>query len=234
MEPWEYSWYAWNTGSSYNYNTVSVTNASTDTTWSGWTNRGTGTYYNSYTSSNSATWNTWTTREYHARQRAENRWEPQPLSPEMRMRQERGANRIKLERHFQRIAKLRAKRLLLSVLSPRQREEFRENNAFIVHGSDGGVYELQLGRYHNIFRINEDGDQIEELCGAVEEAVPDEDNLVAQKLWLETNESYFRSLCNIWDITRGLYRGRVQTHQATVQVPYAGRDAAYTRGEILV
>lgn len=225
MEPWEYSWYAWNTGTSYIYNTISVTNASTDTTWSGWTNRGTGTYY----STNSATWSTWNQRYTPVA-----RWEPAPLSTEMRMRQERGANRRRLERHFERMAKFRARRLLLSVLSPRQRDEFRQDNAFIVHGSDGGVYELQLGRYHNIFRIDEDHNHIEELCGAVEEAVPDEDNLVAQKLWLETNESYFRSLCNIWSINQYGTRSRRPIQSAQREGVYGGTDAAFTRGEVLV
>lgn len=98
----------------------------------------------------------------------------------------------------------RAKALLLSCLNPEQRSMFERENKFRVVGSRGGIYEIRQGRTHNIFKLDLEGRQIEEWCVHVEAYLPDCDNMLAQKLDLETNEDGLRLLANIWSRPSGL------------------------------
>lgn len=100
-------------------------------------------------------------------------------------------------------ARRTARMLLLSILDDDQAEEFERHNRFFTVGSDGRRYMIKLGRQHNVFVVDDQGRAIEELCGHVRDYIPDEDNMLAQKLHIETDALGFRAVCNIWDLTGG-------------------------------
>lgn len=108
----------------------------------------------------------------------------------------------------------RAENLLLAHLSPEQRAEWRKAAAFHVKGSQGGVYRLSREprnekrasayyhhrfpyvREHTVTRIQRsDGKDFPHVCVntfiASPYDVPQADNILAQKLLLETDEARF-------------------------------------------
>jgi hypothetical protein len=105
---------------------------------------------------------------------------------------------------LRRTAAERAKLLLLSVLNETQRTQFNERGFFTVVGSRGGIYEIHTGRTHNIYKVDARGRRLEEWCVHVESDIPDYDNMVAQKLELETNEDGLRRLANVWSLPNHL------------------------------
>lgn len=114
---------------------------------------------------------------------------------------ERAAQR---ERKEQRKAASRTARLLLlSILDDEQAQEFERRSRIFVDGSDGRRYMIKKGRQHNVFVVDARGRALEELCGHVAPYIPDEDNMLAQKLHIETDAHGFRQVCNIWDLTGG-------------------------------
>lgn len=97
----------------------------------------------------------------------------------------------------------RAEMLLLEHLSEQQRAEWRENGYFTVVGGSGRRYRIKRGRQHNIDELDSNGRRIANLCGHVGDAVPDEDNVLIQKLMLETDEEQFRRIANISRVAAG-------------------------------
>ncbi len=101
-------------------------------------------------------------------------------------------------------AKARARELLLSHLSRRQREEFAKTQAFRVRGSSGGRYRLKLGRTSNVERLEDGTDKVLKVyCCHPDDDVPDEDTLIAQKMTIECDEEHFLAKAN----TRAPYNG---------------------------
>jgi hypothetical protein len=108
---------------------------------------------------------------------------------------ERRRQRLELERQ-ERLAKERAMELLLSHLTPQQRETFEANKWFIVEGG------LSKKRY----RINMKGhlvanidalDDGHRLCAHADlHSVPMGDHLLAQKLMLQYDEERFLRIAN--------------------------------------
>lgn len=90
----------------------------------------------------------------------------------------------------------RARTLLLRCLDRVQRRAFRQQGAFDLVASSGRRYRLKEGRQGNVFRLDSQGREVECLCGHPREAVPVADTLLAQKLWLETDETAFRRVAN--------------------------------------
>lgn len=172
--------------------------------WATWNDSSTSYSYTSsnyYTGSSNNLWYTWSatssattiTNNYAA--------PPRVSAAERRASEEKRIAKRKRERHFKRMAELRAERLLLEHLSPAQRAEYRADGEFTVLASGGRRYLIRKGRQHNVFELDDEGVRVKELCGHVSERVPDADNILAQKLWLETAEDEFVAKCNIWDLT---------------------------------
>jgi hypothetical protein len=94
-------------------------------------------------------------------------------------------------------AQERAKALLASVLSRGQRVSLRTRGYFTVRCESGQRYRVKRGWSHNVERVVRRGRQwvpVESLCIHPRETVPTDDNLVAQKLMLETDEQAFRTI----------------------------------------
>lgn len=112
---------------------------------------------------------------------------------QQRMYQEQMRSRAEL----QRLASGRARVLLLSLLDDVQAAEYEAHGQFHVIGSvSGNRYLIMRGRAQNVFRLNDAGERVVELCGHVGECVPDEDNILAQKFMIETDEAEFLRVAN--------------------------------------
>lgn len=106
------------------------------------------------------------------------------------------------ERRLRKIAEDKAERLLESVLSPEQRDEFKRLSSFRVHTPGGNTYRIHRGWAGNLKRVEVDGQDrekvVESLCiHPANGKIPDCDNLVAQLMLLRTNEEQLRSVANI-------------------------------------
>jgi hypothetical protein len=97
-------------------------------------------------------------------------------------------------------ARERAGKLLQENLSPKQREELAAKGHFHleVFSKDGTrrTYQINKGRSGNVKQLNEAGRIIKSLCCHPIEMVPDEDTMLAQKLFLEAREEDFLSIAN--------------------------------------
>ncbi len=113
---------------------------------------------------------------------------------------------------------LRARNLLLSCLTPEQRAMYEKEFKFRVVSNLGNVFELHRKRMHGVFKLDMQGNRIEEWCVTPHGRIPVDDILLSQKLMLETDEAALRSESNIWDLSNA--RLGQQIHRAALQ--YAG------------
>lgn len=97
-------------------------------------------------------------------------------------------------------ARERAQLLLREALNPKQREQFSKEGFFDLESirPDGErrIYRIRRGRSRNVQQITPEGRILKTLCAHPILAVPDEDTMLAQKLWLETQEDAFLRLAN--------------------------------------
>jgi len=103
-------------------------------------------------------------------------------------------------------ANAKARRLLMSVLSPEQQDEYRRLERFHVIGSDGKKYRVHRGWHHNVELVEETAEGAyltEQFCIAPRDTeIPEEDNLAAQKLMIEGSLVDFRRIANITRLHR--------------------------------
>jgi hypothetical protein len=92
--------------------------------------------------------------------------------------------------------KQRATDLLLSLLNPEQTATFAEGGEFTTTGSNGKRYLIRLGREHNVFEVDADGTRLVNICGHVRDNIPNEDNMAAQKMALESDADAFLAIAN--------------------------------------
>lgn len=215
-------WYYWNreydtTSSSYLYaSTNSVTSVdSNDYIWKVWNSDRTGTsdfdyvdpFFFSSTSTGNSTniqvWEEWNipqeAREASRRASAEQREAWRRMEEEQRRlaEQQRAENeaRWKREAEEKEKAKKRAEELLLSFLTPEQRDELERLNHFhLIVGER--KYRIKRGRSRNIELLDASGKPVEKLCAHPRDYIPDADTMLAQKLMLETDEEAFLKMAN--------------------------------------
>lgn len=84
-------------------------------------------------------------------------------------------------------ADARARELLETVLSPEQRDQFKQHGHFVVRGRRHR-YRVRRGRVGNIDVIGKDGRISHRLCFHPGQHVPDHDVMVAQMLVLQNDE----------------------------------------------
>jgi hypothetical protein len=109
----------------------------------------------------------------------------------------------------------RARALLLSVLNAEQRAMFGESRCFRVVSNLGTVFVLFRQRTHGVFKLDAQGNKVEEWCVTPNGRIPLDDVLVMQKLALETDELALRAQANVWVLT-GSQRGQM-VHRAPSQ-----------------
>lgn len=95
------------------------------------------------------------------------------------------------------VAKERACKLLREKLTPRQRADFDRHKRFEVVGRSGKRYRLTCKRVGNIDEIDDNGQVMIRYCVHPADFVPDEDTLVAQKLWLENADEELLAGANV-------------------------------------
>lgn len=105
--------------------------------------------------------------------------------------------RLQEERAARLEAERKAEELMMRFLSPEQRDEFRRLSLFTVHLPNGNRYQVRKGHAGNVYKIGEREKLVERLCIHTRETVPDFDNMLAQKLFLESNEDEFRRVANV-------------------------------------
>lgn len=111
-------------------------------------------------------------------QREREEWERRRLESELKMKE----------------ARIEASALLDSILNDIQRRSLEEEDWFLVIGRSGAIYRLRRGRVGNIDLISPDGKLLRSYCVHPGERLPNPDDLVAQKLHLETNDGLALSL----------------------------------------
>ena len=91
----------------------------------------------------------------------------------------------------------KAERLLIRNLTPEQNEQYKKDKCFSVTGSEtGAIYLITQGRTMNVWRLDEKGQCIEQLCFHPVEYLPMGDDMLAQKLMLEACEKEVLSMAN--------------------------------------
>jgi hypothetical protein len=107
------------------------------------------------------------------------------------------AAKKKAEKKREDTVKRRSRKILFSLLNETQREEFKKKKSFHVVGKDGFTYLIINRHQHNVFRI-EDGRRTFEYCIITNNYVPLYDQMLSQKLLLESNPQMFLDISNIW------------------------------------
>lgn len=95
----------------------------------------------------------------------------------------------------------KAKKLLWSCLSRKQKKMYKQNKTFIAIGNVTGTrYLIQNKTQINIVQLDDDGNWVEKLCTVPAERIPVEDHQLAQKLMIETEEDVFLDKVIRWSI----------------------------------
>lgn len=106
--------------------------------------------------------------------------------------------RLRIEGEARDAAEARARALLLSCLTPEQRASFERCRAFRVVSNLGNIFEIAHARTHGIHKLDMQGNQVEQWCTTPNGRIPICDVMLAQKLYLETDEAGLRQTANVW------------------------------------
>jgi hypothetical protein len=98
-------------------------------------------------------------------------------------------------------AKARAQILLRENLTDEQKAELAEKRYFslgVIDSKTGErrTYRIHQGRSGNVEQVDDNGQRLKRFCIHPNIACPDEDTMLAQKLWLETREAEFLRVAN--------------------------------------
>lgn len=187
------TWYYWNTGTCDSTATSTTYTAGNDT-WVTWASTTTS------TTATNTVWVTWATTgtgtnlyvqgdQRTAEQKAadEARW-----AAELEAGRQRWAEAEKMRK----TAAARARALLLSMLSVKQREQLQRDRFFevIAQGSKRR-YRIHQGTHGNVKLLDDTGREVTSYCAQPPD-VPAEDAMLAQKLMLELHEEDFLRVAN--------------------------------------
>lgn len=181
--------------------TASSSTDTTTTAWHIWCDNGTAGTANmdSSTITVDATWTTWAIGGANDTSTYYRTVQPVELTAEQREEQERRreAQRVRDEeaQREREAAVARAEELLLAHLDEAQRNQYAREQSFQLV-KDDRIYLIQRGRAQNVYLLDECGRRVVEYCAHVIPDIPDEDNLLAQKFMIETNEAEFLRLAN--------------------------------------
>lgn len=204
------TWYYWTNG-------TASTNANANATWGYWTASGSTSTSNLVTY-NTGAWQHW--NEIGTTSSAATMYLPQaravdPYANETpeerearlerwRIEQEKSVRRQRRLHKRQKIAALRARRLLEAALTDEQSEEYERTKAFTMKVRDPRdrtfrTFRVNHGIAGNVTEIDEHGRRMRKFCihprGSL--GVPTEDVMLAQKLMLETDLESFERIANV-------------------------------------
>lgn len=100
-------------------------------------------------------------------------------------------------------AAVRAMDLLYSCLNDEQREMLRAHKKFRVVSNKLNIFEICEGKTHNIYKLDMQGKRVENWCVLPQGELAMGDVLLAQKVWLETDEADTAKFANITHIATG-------------------------------
>lgn len=176
----------WSTWAS-NSTAISFTN-NTWTTWAG-TTSGTNTLDSVWISWGSGT-------SYRVAQQI---WPAAQRTPEQieadRVAREARDEQYRIQEEERKAAVARAEELLKDNLSEAQRKEYEKDKHFHVVAG-GKTYRIRKGWSGNVELLNGKGEVLSRYCIHPTTYVPEEDNMLAQKLMLETAEEEFVRVAN--------------------------------------
>jgi hypothetical protein len=174
------------------------------TTWGDWCDTST----NAATAASTAVWITWTTSgtatgntavtTYHPQPFVDNRSAEQKAADEARWVAERAevARKAEIAAAERKAAIEKARALLLSMLSVKQREQYQRDRFFEVIGQHTRRrYRVRQGTHGNVRLLDDKGREVTSYC-AQPSGVPDEDAMLAQALMLEHHEQDFLKVAN--------------------------------------
>lgn len=118
------------------------------------------------------------------------------LAERAREAEERDKARQEQQRQ-QEIALEKSKQLLLDSLDEPNQERLHRDRQIHVWSKSGKSFRIKCGRQHNIFEMDAEGKDIREYCIHVKDVVPNFDNMLAQKLMLESYEEEFLRVANV-------------------------------------
>ena len=166
----------WNTWTTTTASNVTSGTFSTDAIWHSWTD-GTGTSTDDITATNDGIWRIWV----DGVEQAPVAWgSPNPL----RALKERLQRRRK-----QRGIRESANRLLQSILTDDEWQEWRRYESVRIVGSEGGVYEVGVGWGGMLFKIGIDGEPEKKLCCHPPSSYPTADRVATMILALRADEA---------------------------------------------
>lgn len=94
-------------------------------------------------------------------------------------------------------AAVRARELLAEHLTPEESAQLAADGYFVVTGESGRRYRIYRGYSRNIVELDRLGRPIARLCAHPTSALPDEDHMLAQRVYLQAAEADFRRIANI-------------------------------------
>ena len=97
----------------------------------------------------------------------------------------------------QKEAEERAEKILDENLDEDQRKAYAERKVVPITTAKGRKYLIKKGRTGNVYRIDEQGKEVERFCIHPNEAVPDQDTMLGQLLWLRWCEDDFLRIANM-------------------------------------
>lgn len=191
-------WLTWNTSSATTTTNKVVLNIADTDVWSGWNIQTTG--------GTDPTWADWVSNPNNTRLLSSQHNQGWPreteeqrearVQRELQRRQEMEARRVQQTRELE-AARVEASALLDSLLSEMQRQSLEEEGWFLVIGKSGKIYRLRKGRVGNIDELDLEGNVVKTLCSHPGPQLPNADDLVAQKLFLETDDEYVHQNANV-------------------------------------
>lgn len=120
----------------------------------------------------------------------------QQIQPQLQQYREEVAERATTAAKERQEASERATALLREHLDESQRSSYDLFKEFLVKCQSGKVYRIKKGISGNVNLLNDDGVPIIQFCIHPDVSVPAEDNMLAQKLLLETDEKGFCRIAN--------------------------------------
>lgn len=124
---------------------------------------------------------------------------PEPTEEELQAREQarlEAEERIRQQQAEREAATQRSLKLLEEILEQEQKEQLKQDDSIIVK-TKKRQYLIKRGWAGNIYELDDCGKPIARLCVHPRVQVPEYDNMVAQKLMLETNEDLLRQTANI-------------------------------------
>lgn len=101
----------------------------------------------------------------------------------------------------QKLAREKALKLLMANLNQDQIDNYEKNKCIDVDTPSGNRYRIEHGRAGNVFQLDKAGKKTARFCIHPDEYIPDEDTVLAQKLFLQHNEQAFLSKANKTQLT---------------------------------